>query len=172
MNIKTIGKQIGVGIALISNVACEPPVRNIPLKSGPIVEMVDSFANSTFNKADTVGLSLFKIDTLKISEELFENHLEISKGLKQIAKFKIPEVVTGKEYKYGYHVVNYNGKSGMGIKLVDKKEPLLIPKTTETVMQNKVLTNEKGNKFYVPVNYYAEKDPKFKPEEFNKRGIK
>lgn len=127
----------------------------------PIVEQVDKFVKSEYNQPDIAGLDCYRVDTLKIEPEMFNDYQSLGLMLQDKAASKIRKITTDVKIT----PVMGDG-SGVGIHADYSKMPIYLPGASQAIMQNKVYTNEKENKFYVPVEYYSKKNPLVEPKYF------
>ncbi len=166
MNIKNTFNKIVLGTTFLSATACREPLYKLPENiSNPIVQRVDSFAKSSLNKIDTIGLDLFKVDTIQISHKDLNNTKKLSENLVDRASKANPEICTDVKLSTGYGITS-TGKMGVIIENNYIYTPKYIPLSIKAEMQNKVFSNKNRTKFYVPVNYYGKKNPNLAPRYF------
>lgn len=161
------------GAMALSLGACERgPIHQIDKNTNKIVERVDSFAKSRFNKQDTTGLTLFRTDTLEISNKSLDNPQRLKDRLQAIGRRRVPHKTVGSEVTFGPTVgphINPDGGfkigPGIGMHSQDVKKPLYLKESVKTVLQNKVYSTADNKEFYVPVSYYGKKNPIFVPQD-------
>lgn len=153
--------------------ACERgPLHQIDKNTNKIVERIDSFAKSKFNKQDTIGLTLFRTDTLEIRNKSLDNPQRLKDRLQKIGKRRIPYKTVGSEVTFGPTVgphINTSGDfkfgPGIGLHTEDVEKPLYLRESVKTVLQNKVYSTPDNKEFYVPVSYYGKMNPIFIPKD-------
>lgn len=153
----TVGAALGVAKALSRGDIHQ--VQNE--QQFPIIEQVDKFVKSDYNKPDTAELDCYKVDTIKITPEMFNDYQTLGLMLQDNAAAKIKKITTDVKVT----PVMGDG-SGVGIHTEYKHTPIYLPATSQAIMQNKVYANEKEDKFYVPVEYYSKKNPFVAPKYF------
>lgn len=166
---KNIITKILIGTIVLATISCKKreAIHQITNTSKyPIIERIDSFAKSSSNKTDTTNLEKFAVDTLEISNKKLNNKENFIKFLKKNANITNPNMYTGQCLEYGYGL-KPNGKFGHGLILKQHYEPKYEPSSVVGIIQNKIYTNPKENKFFIPVNYYGKRNPKAYP--FSKR---
>lgn len=78
-----------------------------------------------------------------------------------MAHYRNPEIVVGSKIEYGYGL-KMTGGIGWGLIRKDVTEPMMLPSSVVGVMENKVFSNPKEDKYFVPVTYYGLPNPKLK----------
>lgn len=160
---KNLVSKIMAGTIALTSVSCvkKEPLHQITNKNiHPIIERVDSFAKSNENKISVDSLKKFAIDTLEISNNELNNQ-KIAKTIQNMAEFRNPDVVVGSKIEYGYGL-KMTGGIGWGMVHKNVTEPKMVPSSVVGVMENKVFSNPKENKYFVPVTYYGQPNPKLK----------
>ena len=130
----------------------------------PIIEQVDRFVKSEYNQPDTTELECYKVDTIKITPEMFKDYKSLGLMLQDNAASKIKKITTDVKIT----PVMGDG-SGVGIHADYTHTPIYLPGASQAIMQNKVYTNEKENNFYVPVEYYSKRNPFIAPKHFRNK---
>lgn len=151
------------GTIALTPVSCikKEPLHQITDKNiHPIIERVDSFAKSDANNMFMDSLQEFAIDTLEISNNELNNQ-KIATTIQDMAQFRNPDVVVGSKIEYGYGL-KMTGGIGWGLIRKDVTEPMMLPSSVVGVMENKVFSTPKENKYFVPVTYYGLPNPKLK----------
>ena len=154
--------RIIAGTMCISLNACRGDIHKVAHKTHfPIVARVDSFAKSTINNIDTTGLELFKVDTIHINNAKLNSPVELAKKLqeKAVSNAAAKKVLVDSHIGYGYGF-KVTGGHGFGLVRKNEYESKYLIKSAKAVMQNMVFANRHENEFYVPVSYYAKKNPK------------
>lgn len=155
--------KIMAGTIALTPVSCikKEPLHQITDKNiHPIIERVDSFAKSKANKISIDSLKEFAIDTVEISNNELNNQ-KIATTIQDMAQFRNPDVVVGSKIEYGYGL-KMTGGVGWGMVHKNVTEPKMLPSSVVGVMENKVFSNPKENKYFVPVTYYGLPNPKLK----------
>lgn len=155
--------KIMAGTIALTPVSCikKEPLHQITDKNiHPIIERVDSFAKSDANNMFMDSLQEFAIDTLEISNNELNNQ-KIATTIQDMAQFRNPDVVVGSKIEYGYGL-KMTGGIGWGLIRKDVTEPMMLPSSVVGVMENKVFSTPKENKYFVPVTYYGLPNPKLK----------
>ena len=106
------------------------------------------------------SLQEFAIDTLEISNKALNNQ-KIGKTIQKMASYRNPEIVVGSKIEYGYGL-KMTGGIGWGLIRKDVTEPMMLPSSVVGVMENKVFSNPKEDKYFVPITYYGLPNPKLK----------
>lgn len=160
---RNLVSKIMAGAIALTPVSCikKEPLHQITNKNiHPIIERVDSFAKSKANTISIDSLKEFAIDTLEISNKELNNQ-KIAKTIHASAQFRNPEIVVGSKIVYGYGL-KVTGGVGWGMVHKNVTEPKMIPSSVVGVVENKVFSNPKENKYFVPVTYYGLPNPKLK----------
>lgn len=155
--------KIMAGAIALTPVSCikKEPLHQITNRTmHPIIERVDSFAKSDANNMFMDSLQEFAIDTLEISNKALNNQ-KIAKTIQKMAHYRNPEIVVGSKIEYGYGL-KMTGGIGWGLVRKDVTEPKMLPSSVVGVMENKVFSNPKEDKYFVPVTYYGFPNPKLK----------
>lgn len=153
--------KIMAGTMCLSLGGCRGNIHKVVNKTHyPIIERVDSFAKSSLNKVDTTGLELFKVDTIFINDKKLNSPIEFAKALKKkaIEKASIKKVLVDSHIGYGYGF-KLTGGHGYGLVRKNKYKLYYLPESAKPILQNKVYATRHENNFYVPVSYYAKKNP-------------
>ena len=156
--------KLMAGTMCLSLNACRGDIHKVAHKSHyPIIERVDSFAKSALNQVDTTGLELFKVDTIHINDKKLDTPIEFAKKLheKAVSNAAARKVLVDSRLGYGYGF-KLTGGHGFGLVRKNKYESKYLLKSVKPVVQNKVFANRHENEFYIPVSYYAKKNPDLK----------
>jgi len=154
--------RLMAGTMCLSLNACRGDIHRVAHKAHyPIVERVDSFAKAAINNVDTTGLELFKVDTIYINNAKLNSPIELAKKLKEkaVSNAAARKVLVDSRIGYGYGF-KITGGHGFGLVRKNEYESKYLIKSAKAVMQNMVFANRHENEFYVPVSYYAKKNPK------------
>lgn len=155
--------KIMAGAIALTPVSCmkKEPLHQITNRNiHPIIERVDSFAKSDANKVFMDSLQEFAIDTLEISNGALNNQ-KFAKTIQEMASYRNPEIVVGYKIEYGYGW-KMTGGIGWGLIRKDVTEPMMLPSSVVGVMENKVFSNPKEDKYFVPITYYGLPNPRLK----------
>ena len=153
--------KIVAGTMLISLNACRGNIHKVANKTHfPIIERVDSFAKAAINNVDTTGLELFKVDTIHINNAKLNSPIEFAKKLqeKAVSNAAARRVLVDSHIGYGYGF-KLTGGHGYGLVRKNTYKSKYLIESAKPVMQNMVFANRHENEFYVPVSYYAKKNP-------------
>lgn len=143
-----IANMVAGSVALVTTSCNKAQLHRVTdVVKNPIVERVDSFTKSSFNKMDTTGLKMFRVDTVEISSNKFDNPKMLSKSIMQKADVG-KEYVDGKSGFYDRNVMSFSTMKKLWTGSHAKD-------SVAYRMQNKVFTNKAENKYFVPVNYYG-----------------
>lgn len=155
MNIRNLGKSLALSATLLT--ACERgPIHRIAEKEAPqTAHVIDSLKTVSQSVLKDKTLHCYGRDTLEISTDIVEKPGKFVKSLNISAKTNMPNIVTG---CYTTYMPVMCGKS---ITLAPKKNDIhtdlfINPKT---VIKDGIYANEKGNKLYVPVEFYGQPNP-------------
>ena len=142
------------GACALVNALQRGPIHEI--KNSPLTEQVDKFVKSEYNNPDIKNLECYKVDTFQVNPEMFTDYETLAEYLQDEAKSSVPR---GKKdnFAQGVAVGIATKNIALGHAARQKSYPLYSPKTIKTIAQDKVYTDEKGEKFYIPVECYGEK---------------
>lgn len=126
------------------------------IKNSPLSEQIDKFVKSEYNKPDVTDLDCYKVDTIQIKPEMFDDYQKLSKYLQNNAKASIPN--DGNDNFSQAVAVGVATKNiALGLATKRTPEPLYSPSSIKAIAQDKVFTNEDGDEFYIPVECYGKK---------------
>jgi hypothetical protein len=161
----TIKTGVLASVMALSLVGCRrQPLHQVENPNSYMLEKLDNFTRSDFNKPDTAGLELFKIDTIQVNQKNLENQEDFAKKIKIRARSKNPQVKTKDEWEYGYAIGprqtfgGFKTKPGLDYHHVTEYEGKYISSSIVANVQNKLFANENETKFYIPVEYYGKPD--------------
>jgi hypothetical protein len=161
----TIKTGVLASVMALSLVGCKrQPLHQVENPNSYMLEKLDNFTRSDFNKPDTAGLELFKIDTIQVNQKNLENQEDFAKKIKIQAKSRNPQIKTKDEWEYGYAIGprqtfgGFKTKPGLDYHHVTEYEGKYISSSIVANVQNKLFANENETKFYIPVEYYGKPD--------------
>lgn len=164
-NPSTIKTGVLASLMTLSLVGCRrQPLHQVENPNSYMIERVDNFTKSEFNKPNTDGLELFKIDTIQVDQKNLENQEDFAKKIKIQAKSRNPQIKTKDEWEYGYAIgprrtfQGFKTKSGLDYHHTVEYEGKYISSSIVAKAQNKLFANENETKFYIPVEYYGKPD--------------
>ena len=149
MKVRNIVANMVAGSIALTTASCkkEPLHRVTDVVKNPIIERVDSFTKSSFNKMDTKGLKMFRVDTFEISNKELDNPKMLSKSILQNVDVR-KDYVEGKSGYYSGNVMSVSDVKKLWTNNSEKD-------SIAYCIQNKVFANKSENKYYVPVNCYG-----------------
>ena len=161
----SIRNSILAGSFLLGIASCtRGPLHQLEENKYNLIERVDEYTKSEFNNNSTEELELFKIDTIDISENDFEDFAKLNSKMKSLAESNNPQILTKDEWEYGYAIgprqtlSGVKTKPGIDYHHVEEYEDKYIESSITIKAQNKVFANENETKFYIPVEYYGKPD--------------
>lgn len=133
-----------------------------------VIQYIDNFTKSNYNKIDTINKFCFKKDTIQLNKDCFKSYAELSKYITKIGKQKNPHIQTGSKIVYEYGV-KANGKMGFRHRPKITYELLSNPNSITAKVQNRVFTEKSDtSKIYIPVEFWGSANPKLERKQVEK----